>query len=83
MKTSIVRIGNSKGIRIPQAVLKQCGLEGEVELTVRDRSVVISPVSAPRAGWDEAFREMAERGDDTELLPNDLSAEADDADWQW
>ena len=31
MKTRIVRIGNSQGIRIPKALLEQAGLQGEVE----------------------------------------------------
>jgi len=43
MKTSIVKIGNSQGIRIPKSVLSQTILSGEVELEVRDDSIVIKP----------------------------------------
>lgn len=38
---------------------------------------------APRAGWDEAFREMAERGDDTLLIPGDLEHSFDEEEWDW
>jgi antitoxin MazE len=62
MKTRIVRIGNSHGIRIPKSILEQTGLSGEVELEVHDRQITIRPAVPPRAQWDEAFRAMAERG---------------------
>ena len=84
MRTSIVRIGNSRGIRIPKALLEQCRLEGTVELDVRDGQLVVRPVDRPRLGWDEAFREMADRGDDR-LLDRESSGQTDwDAtEWEW
>ena len=51
MKTKIIRIGNSKGIRLPKPLLEQVGLVSEVDLEVRDGALVISPAEPLRAGW--------------------------------
>ena len=51
MKISIIRIGNSHGIRIPKPFLEQTGLKGEVEVEVRDGTLVVRPAAEPRAGW--------------------------------
>jgi antitoxin MazE len=64
MKTRIIRIGNSQGVRIPKPIVEQAGLTGEVELSVRGRCLVIKAAALPRAGWAAAFRAMAQRGDD-------------------
>ena len=47
MKTHVVRIGNSQGIRIPKPLLEQTGLKGEVEITAQDDSLMIRPVRKP------------------------------------
>ena len=67
MKARIIRIGNSRGLRIPKLLLEQYGLEGEVELTGVDGALVIRPLAKPRAGWAAAFEEMARLGDDALL----------------
>lgn len=84
MRTKIVRIGNSQGIRIPKPLLEQSGLEGEVDLRVDDHSLVISPVRQVREGWDRAFAAMAERGDD-DLLDTETPSLStwDDEEWEW
>lgn len=82
MKTRIVRIGNSQGIRIPKPLLEEIGLRGEVEITVEDDALVIKPASQPRAGWAAAFQEMAKRGDDTPL-DEGLGTNWDEDQWQW
>jgi antitoxin MazE len=82
MKTKIVRIGNSLGIRIPRLLLEQTGLQGEVEIEAKGNRLIVRPASKPRAGWAEAFRIMAEHGDDAMLL--DLPpSEWDKTEWQW
>ncbi|MCU0292971.1 MAG: AbrB/MazE/SpoVT family DNA-binding domain-containing protein [Thermoanaerobaculaceae bacterium] len=84
MRTRIVRIGNSRGIRIPKPLLEEIGLEGEVEVKVEGNALVVRPVRQARAGWSDVFARMAERGDD-ELL--DRVAEPvsswDEEEWQW
>ncbi len=84
MKASIVRIGNSQGIRIPKSVLEQTRLGGEVELEVRDRQIVIRPPENPRQGWAQKFRVMAEKGDDR-LLDAEAVVQTtwDEEEWQW
>jgi antitoxin MazE len=67
MKTGLVRIGNSKGLRIPKSLISQSGLQDEVEITLKGNSLIIRPASNPREGWAEAFEQMARRGDDALL----------------
>jgi len=84
MKASIVRIGNSQGIRIPKVVLEQTHLSGEVELEVRDRQIVIRPVEKPRRNWAQKFRAMAARGDDKLLDVEEVGQTSwDKEEWQW
>ena len=84
MRTRIVRIGNSQGVRIPKPLLEEVGLPEEVEMTVVKNTIVIAPALHPRQGWAQAFREMAERGDDA-LIDAEAVEESDwDRDeWQW
>ena len=84
MRGKIVRIGNSRGIRIPKPLLEQTGLIGEVEIAVEGNALVIRPVQRPRQGWAKAAEEMATQGDDT-LLDGDVALRTDwDAEeWQW
>lgn len=84
MKASIVRIGNSQGIRIPKVVLEQTQLKGEVELEVRDRQILIHAVTKPRQDWDRKFRIMAEKGDDKLLDSEAISLTSWDKEgWEW
>ncbi len=84
MKTRIVWIGNSQGIRIPKSLLEQTGLSGEVEISVEDGALVIRPLKKPRAGWAAALQQMARRGDDA--LLDDVSpslSQWDESEWEW
>jgi len=84
MKTRIIKIGNSQGIRIPKVLLEQSGLSAEVELEVQDAQIVIRAARRPRQGWEEAFRTMAQHQDDR-LLDRDLTGQTrwDEDEWQW
>jgi len=83
MKTTLIPIGNSRGVRIPKPFIEQCGLIEQVEMDVRDCMIIIHAPRKPRTGWADAFEKMAREGDDT--LPDDQSASTcwDDAEWQW
>jgi len=83
VKAEIIRIGNSRGVRIPKPILEQCGLEGAVEMEVEGRRLVISAPAAPRAGWSEAFRGMSETGDDELLLGEEATTDWDKDEWRW
>lgn len=83
MKAELVRIGNSRGIRIPKPILEQCGFRDTVELTIEEDHLVVSPEHRPRQGWVEAFRTAGPSVRD-ELLLETLSAnDFDSEDWQW
>jgi antitoxin MazE len=84
MKAQLIKIGNSRGIRLPKAVIEQVGLETEVELDVRADEVVIRPAKKkPREGWAESFKAMAAAGDDV-LLDEPLPpTQFDEEEWQW
>lgn len=84
MKTRIIKIGNSQGVRIPRLLLEQSGLGVEVELTVQDAQIVIRAAAHPRQGWEEAFSVMAKHQDDRLLSP-DLTGQTrwDEDEWQW
>ena len=83
MKAELIRIGNSQGIRIPKPLIEQCGLGKSVELTVKDNALVITPEHAVRGGWDDAFITMAAAGDDAALLPDDVTSDWDESEWEW
>jgi len=84
MKARIVQIGNSQGIRIPRPLLHQTGLGGEVEISVDENRLIISPAHRPRSGWAEAFKAMAKLGDD-ELLEGKrtVPTEWEEEGWEW
>ena len=82
VKRQIIKIGNSRGIRIPKVWLDQVGLADEVEIAVQPNQLVIRPARRPRQGWDERFRAMAERGDDR-LLDAETGTERDKTEWEW
>ncbi|MBI2923920.1 MAG: AbrB/MazE/SpoVT family DNA-binding domain-containing protein [Planctomycetes bacterium] len=78
MRVNVVRIGNSRGIRLPKAILNQCEISDALDLRVDGRRIVLVPLkSAPRAGWASAARRMSAAGDDALLLPDSLSEDAD------
>lgn len=82
VKTPIIKIGNSRGIRIPKALIDQVGLGTEVEISVQRGQLIIRPTSRPRYGWAAQFRTMTERGDD-HLLDEPITTQWDVSDWQW
>ena len=83
MKVTLVSIGNSKGVRIPASVIKECGLGEELDMRVEKGTVVLAPVRSVREGWGEAFEKMAAKGDDSPLLPDALESDFDAEDWTW
>jgi len=81
-KTRIVRIGNSRGIRVPKVLLDEAGLPEEVELRAEPGRLVVSAAARPRAGWAAKARAMHQRGDDLLLDPG-TPTEFDETAWRW
>ena len=83
VKTRIVKIGNSQGIRIPKLLLDQADFSDEIELVVARHQIVIRPIHVPRQGWDEQFKKMAENGDDYLIDDDVLLSSWDEEEWVW
>ena len=81
-KTRIVRIGNSRGIRVPKLLLDQANLPEEVELRAEPGRLVVTAAIHPRAGWAAKARSMHKRGDDI-LLDDATPTRFDETDWRW
>ena len=82
MKTKIVRIGNSRGVRIPKPLLEQAGLEEEVILRVVENGIFIESADKSRAGWTEAALKLHERQEDG-LLDEVVLTDFDESEWVW
>ncbi|MDQ3007810.1 MAG: AbrB/MazE/SpoVT family DNA-binding domain-containing protein [Chloroflexota bacterium] len=81
-RTQVVKIGNSRGIRIPKLMIDQVGLGSEVEIAVQKGQLIIRPVNTPRNGWDERFEAMAKESDD-QLLDAPAPTKWDTTEWEW
>lgn len=85
MKTKVIKIGNSRGIRIPKSIIDESGLKNEVELEIEDDKIIIRPISKDREKWDAAFRKIAANNDDILLDKDSLSEQTkwDNEEWEW
>lgn len=82
VKTHLIRIGNSRGIRVPKALLEQAQLSDEVELRAEPGRLVVKSTHRPRQGWQEAARRMRASGDDR-LLDEPTPTRFEAEEWQW
>ena len=82
MKARLIRIGNSRGVRLPKPVIESAGLEEDVELKVRGNTVVIGPRKKPRVGWAEAAKQMRHAGDERPLDAA-TPTKFDEREWRW
>jgi len=83
MKTDLIRIGNSRGVRIPKPLIEQVGLGDAVELRVENNQIVIAPQRRPRQGWADAFRAAGPSEKDELLLDPTGVNEFDVKEWRW
>ena len=81
MKVELVRIGNSRGIRIPKPLIEQCGFGDTVELHMEQNTLVIAPVRPPRKDWRKSF--AAATGEDRLLLDTVPQNAFDAEEWTW
>ncbi len=85
MKTKLIRIGNSQGVRIPKPVIEEIGLSGEIEMILDDNQIILRSADETRQGWDEAFENMAAQGDDQLLDQPEIEQPSpwDSTEWTW
>jgi antitoxin MazE len=82
MKSQIIQIGNSQGIRIPKVLLEESGITGEVELEISSDGILIRNIRKPRSGWDAAFKSLEDNDDDVQL-DRETATGFDHREWQW
>ena len=82
MKTRLVRIGNSRGLRLPKPLIEEAGLKDEVDVTLRDGALVITSADHPRAGWEAAVQLLLERREDYRF-EEPAPTRFDDEEWEW
>ncbi len=86
IRTNIIKMGNSRGIRIPKPFLDKAGVDGEIEIEVLRDQIILRPVKGGRVrqareGWEERFRELAKHGDDEVLTDWDFPNKFDKEEW--
>jgi antitoxin MazE len=82
VKTQIIKIGNSRGIRLPKVLIDHAHLGTEVEISMQNDQLVVRSAARPRHDWDEQFQMMATRGDDR-LLDKYVPSQWDKTEWTW
>ena len=79
MKTALIQIGNSRGIRLPKAVLEVAALSDALELEVAPGTIVIRSAAGPREGWAEAVQQLGP----SPLLDEPTATGFDESEWAW
>lgn len=82
VRTQIIKIGNSRGVRLPKLLIDQMGFDNEVEILVQRGQLVLRPVALVRRGWEEQFQLMAKNGDD-HLIDEPAATKWDRSEWKW
>ncbi|PKO13781.1 MAG: AbrB/MazE/SpoVT family DNA-binding domain-containing protein [Chloroflexi bacterium HGW-Chloroflexi-10] len=82
IRSKIIKIGNSHGIRIPRVLLEQAGLTDEVEMKVEGNKLIIHSSHLPRQGWEAQFAAMAKNGDD-QLMDEAIPTQWEEDEWTW
>ena len=85
MKTRIIKIGNSQGIRIPKIILEESQIGNEVELIAEHERIIIRSAKKNRSGWEDSFKAMAQNKDDKLFNEGLLNAQTawDEEEWEW
>lgn len=77
--TKLVAIGNSKGVRIPKALLQKYGLKNPLLIEETDKGLLLRNKEESKLSWEETYKAMArenEHWDDFDAtLPDGLEDE--------
>ena len=82
MEVPIIKVGNSKGIILSKTILTKYDFEDKAELIMKEDHIELKPVTPPRQGWDKAFKEMHELGED-KLIDQDVLEDDLFEEWEW
>lgn len=83
MRVEIIKLENSRGLRIPKTILEQCEMKDSVDLRVKDHTLIITPCMNTKTGWEESFKLMAKNNDDALLDIGSSTYSWDEDEWQW
>ena len=64
MEISVIPIGNSKGIRLTKTILEKYDITDTLEIILEKEYIILKPKLEPRKGWEKAFKQMHDIGDD-------------------
>ncbi|GMQ25871.1 AbrB/MazE/SpoVT family DNA-binding domain-containing protein [Algoriphagus sp. oki45] len=81
MEANIIKIGNSKGVRLSKTILEKYEIGEKVEVILEKDQIILRPIKQPRQGWADAFKKMHENGDDELLIP-DVFEDEDFEEWK-
>jgi len=81
MLINLIKIGNSKGIRIPSYIIKECNIKDKIELEIAENTITIRAVENPRADWESGFQKMHKNKDDKLVIDEEIDINA--GDWEW
>jgi antitoxin MazE len=81
MELSVIQIGNSKGLRLTKSILETYNIKDKVELILEKEQIILRPITSTRKGWDDAFKELHENGED-HLLMNDIFKDENFEEWK-
>ncbi len=71
MEASIIKIGNSRGLRLSKSILEKYNINDKVEIILEKGRIILKPIETPRKNWETAFKKMRLENDD-QLLVNDV-----------
>lgn len=80
METSIIKIGNSKGLRLSKTILEKYNIKDKVELILEKGQIILKPIPSPRKNWEKSFKQMTENEDDR-MLMNDVFEDENLEEW--
>lgn len=68
MEANIIKIGNSKGLRLSKTILEKYEIGDKVEVILEKEQIILRPIAEPRKGWEDEFKRMREENDDQRLI---------------
>ena len=80
METAIIKIGNSKGLRLSKTILDKYNIKDKVEIILEKGQIILKPIQTPRQNWETAFEKMSLEGDD-KMLMNDVFTDENFEEW--
>lgn len=85
--TMLTKIGNSQGIRIPKALIKEAHLENvEIDLEVVENGLLLKPIKKnTRENWEENIKQVLEKNKNKkdDALLEDFLNDSDLEDYEW